>query len=211
MISNIHDVKSSADYSRNMLAVNNKSREGQEHQTMTDEPPSPYKRTAFDGNVLRVNIERVTLPNAVTCDVEIIHHPGGAAAVALDDRERVCLVHQFRHAAGGWLWELPAGKIDDGDPHAETAERELREEAGVMAAQWDYLGAMVSSPGVFTERVHLYLARQLELGTPEQEAEEVLEVHWLPLDEALVMAADGRIIDAKSVIGLWRAARALEQ
>ena len=174
-----------------------------------DETSKPWVRGVFRGRVINVNVETVTLPNSVTCDLEIIHHPGGAAAVALDAQQRVCLVHQYRHAANGWLWELPAGKIDNAEPHQQTAERELKEETGVSAAHWEYLGEMMSSPGVFTERVHLYLAQQLTIGVPQQEAEEVIEVHWLTFDEALSMAVDGRIVDAKSVIALWRAERFL--
>ena len=159
----------------------------------------------FTGRVISVNLEEVTLPNGVHCTLEIVHHVGGAAAVALDDDSRVCMLRQFRHAAGGWLWELPAGMIDDKEPHLMTAQRELREEAGLIARTWHPLGAMLSSPGVFTESVHLYLATGLTHTATARESEEVLEVHWLAFSEACAMARDGTIVDAKSVIGLLRA------
>jgi len=88
----------------------------------------------FTGRVIEVNIERVELPNGTTASLEIIRHPGGAAVLALDAETRVCLLRQFRHAAGGWVWELPAGKIDNREPPLQTAQRELEEEAGMAAA-----------------------------------------------------------------------------
>ena len=163
----------------------------------------------FVGQIIAVSVDRVRLPNEVECDLEIIHHPGGAAVVAIDTQLRVCLLRQYRYAVDAWLWELPAGKIDDGEEPNLTARRELSEETGVRADTWQYLGQMVSSPGVFTGRVYLYLAQNLEHGEDAREAEEVFELHWVPLEEAKEMALDGRITDAKTVIGLWRAATVL--
>ena len=120
-----------------------------------------HVRNAFKGRVVTLNVETVRLPNGHVAELEIIHHPGGAAAVALDDQGRVCLLRQYRHAAGGWIWELPAGKLEPQEPPLETARRELIEEAGTEALQWQSLGSYVSSPGVFTETVHLFLARGL--------------------------------------------------
>lgn len=162
-------------------------------------------RTVFSGRIIAVSVDEVTLPNGIDCELEIIHHPGGAAAVAVDENQRVCLLRQYRHAVGGWLWELPAGKIDDREPHLQTAQRELREEAGVTAQAWHPLGHMVSSPGVFTERVYLYLATNLAHVSTEREAEEVLEIHWVDWQAAIDMALDDTITDAKTVIGLLRA------
>lgn len=104
---------------------------------------------------------------------------------------------------------MPARKIDDGEPHLQTAQRELRKEAGLLTAIWRPIGDMVSSPGVFKERVSLYLASDLELVSPELEAEEVLEVHWLDWEVAITMALDNIITDAKTVIGLLRTDAAL--
>src|SRR6204780_2575469 len=118
-------------------------------------------RNVFRGRVITVNVETVRLPNGHVAELEIIHHPGGAAIVAIDAARRVCLIRQFRHAAGGWVWELPAGKLEPGEPPLEPAQRELREEAGTNAQNWDSLGVYVSSPGVFTEIVPLYLAQRI--------------------------------------------------
>jgi 8-oxo-dGTP pyrophosphatase MutT (NUDIX family) len=160
----------------------------------------------FKGRVIEVNIERVQLPNGAVADLEIIHHPGGAAVVAINDQNEVCLLRQFRHAAQGWLWELPAGKIDNREPPLQTAQRELEEEAGALASQWDSLGDYVSSPGVFTEVVHLYLATGLRAAPAKPEEHEVLEIHWKPLPVVLQMAQDGELRDGKSVVGVFRAA-----
>jgi ADP-ribose pyrophosphatase len=165
----------------------------------------------FHGRIIQVNIERVLLPNGHTADLEIVHHPGGAAIVAVDDRQRVCLLRQFRHAANGWLWELPAGKIDNREPPLQTARRELEEEAGFTAEHWDSLGEYVSSPGVFTEVVHLFFASTLTATSAQLEEHEVLEVHWKPFDEVLQMARTGELRDGKSLVGIFRAAGRLEK
>ncbi len=117
----------------------------------------------------------------------------------------MCLLRQYRHAAGGWIWELPAGKIDDAEPPLQTARRELAEEAGVRAEVWTPLGTMLSTPGFCDEELHLFLAQGLERVEREPEIHEVIEVHWTPFSEALAMAADGRIRDAKTVVALFRA------
>jgi len=165
-------------------------------------------RNVFKGRVLTLNLEQVRLPNGRIAELEIAHHPGGAAVVAVDADGRVCLLRQFRHAAGGWLTELPAGKLDGGEPPLECAQRELAEEAGVVAKRWDKLGEFFSSPGVLTEVIHLFLARDLVATDARPEEHEVFEARWVPLDEAVELAASGRLQDAKSLIGLlWARAK----
>lgn len=159
-------------------------------------------RNVFRGRVLTLNLEQVRLPNGQVAELEIAHHPGGAAVVAVDAEGRVCLLRQFRHAAGGWIIELPAGKLDGGEPPLECARRELAEEAGVSARRWEKLGEFFSSPGVLTEVIHLFLAQDLEPADASPEDHEVLEVSWVPLRYAVDLAASGRLQDAKSVIGL---------
>jgi ADP-ribose pyrophosphatase len=107
--------------------------------------------------------------------------------------------------ARGWVWELPAGKLEPGEPPELTARRELEEEAGRRAGHWQSLGAYVSSPGVFTESVHLFMARDLETVTTSHEASEVIELHWVPLAEACRRALWGEIDDGKTIVGLLRA------
>jgi 8-oxo-dGTP pyrophosphatase MutT (NUDIX family) len=164
------------------------------------------RRTVFTGRVITVNIERAELPNGSTAELEIVHHPGGAAVVALDERDCICLLRQYRHAAGGWVWELPAGKIDNREPPLQTAQRELAEEAGMTAGRWQSLGEYLSSPGVFTEVVHLFLATGLRPTAQRPEEHEVFEVHWKPLATALAMAQSGELRDGKSAVAVFRAA-----
>lgn len=167
-------------------------------------------RNVFRGRVLTLNLEQVRLPNGQVAELEIAHHPGGAAVVAIDAERRVCLLRQFRHAAGGWLSELPAGKLDGGEPPLECARRELAEEAGVSARRWEKLGEFFSSPGVLTEVIHIFLAQDLAPVDAAPEDHEVLEATWVPLRDAVDLAASGRLHDAKSLIGLlWARERGI--
>jgi ADP-ribose pyrophosphatase len=169
----------------------------------------PQKQTLhFSGRVISVTTDEVVLPNGHRALLEVVHHPGGAAAVALDTERRVCLLRQYRYVADGWLWELPAGKLEPGEPPLVTAQRELTEEAGVSARHWRTLGTCLSSPGVFSERLHLFLATGIEPARAAHERAEVIEVHWVPFAQACAWAIDGTITDCKSALGLLRAREA---
>lgn len=162
--------------------------------------------TGFRGRIITVTVDDVVLPNGAHAQLELIHHPGGAAAVAIDRDERVCLLHQYRYAAGGFVWELPAGKLEPDEPPLATAQRELVEEAGVSARRWVPLGSSLSSPGVFNEVLHLFLATDLQPARAAPEPSEVFEVHWIPFEQACLRAATGEIRDGKTALGLLRAA-----
>lgn len=159
--------------------------------------------------MVSVTVDDVTLPNGRQAQLEVVHHPGGAAIVAINDLEQMCLLRQYRYVAGGWIWELPAGKLEPAEPPQLTARRELTEEAGVVAADWESLGSVLSSPGVFTEVIHLYLARGLSAARSQLEDSEVIEVHWVSFRQACDMALSGELRDAKTVIGVLRAAHQL--
>jgi ADP-ribose pyrophosphatase len=165
-------------------------------------------RTLYEGQVVRLGMESLQLPNGQPLELEIIRHPGGAAVVALDSQERVCLLRQYRHAAGGWLWELPAGKLEPGEAAQLTAQRELEEEAGLQAADWRRLGETLTTPGFCDEVIHLFLARQLSRVPARPQAHELIEVHWLPLATAVAQVQGGEIRDAKTMLGLLLAAGA---
>jgi ADP-ribose pyrophosphatase len=169
----------------------------------------PDRQTVqFSGRVIRVTTDEVVLPNGHRALLEVVHHPGGAAVVALDGERRICLLRQYRYVADGWLWELPAGKLEPNEPPLATARRELTEEAGVRALHWRSLGTCLSSPGVFTERLHLFLATGIAPASAAHERAEVIEVHWVPFEEACVWAMDGTIADCKTALGVLRAREA---
>ena len=169
------------------------------------------RKTLYAGRIVTLHIDRVELPNGAECELEVVKHPGGAAIVALDEKRRICILRQYRHAANGWIWELPAGKLEPQELPQTTAQRELLEEAGVVASRWESLGTMLSSPSVFSEIIHLFLARDLNHVPLQHEVHEAIEVHWLPFDEVFNRAVTGEIRDAKTLAGLLRARGWLER
>src|ERR1700732_3288223 len=119
----------------------------------------PEKQTVhYRGRVVTVSADEVVLPNGHRATLDVVHHPGGAAVVAVNARQQVCLLRQYRYVAEGWIWELPAGKLEPNETPLITAQREHVEEAGVSAQQWHSLESYLSSPGIFTEVLHLFLA-----------------------------------------------------
>ena len=163
------------------------------------------KQIIHQGRIIDLAIETVELPNGTTLDLEVIHHPGGAAVVAVNDDNKVCLIRQYRHAAGGWLWEIPAGKIDPGENPLTTAKRELAEEAGQLADKLEPLGSTLTTPGFCDEIIYLFRATGLRDCPIQHEEHEVIEIHWLDYPQALQFIKDGTIRDAKTIIGLMLA------
>src|SRR5262245_29152541 len=168
-------------------------------------------RQIYTGRVVDLRVERVMLPNGTAIDLELMHHKGAAAVVAADDERRVVLIRQYRHAAGRYLWELPAGGLHPpGEPPVECAARELREEAGLRADRLRELGCMFTSPGFCDERIWLFLAEGLhETATAHDPDEVITDIRRVPLREALGMVIDGTITDGKTIAGLFLAAAAL--
>ncbi len=161
-------------------------------------------RPLHPGRVVRLFLDTVRLPNGNVTELEIVRHVGAAAVVPIDDERRVLLVRQYRHATGGWLLEIPAGKLDPGEDPARCAAREVEEETGHRASRLLPMGWIWSTPGFSDERIWLYLATGLETTRQTLEADEVLSVVRLPLDEAVARASRGEITDAKSVCALLR-------
>ncbi len=157
------------------------------------------------GRIIQVSTERLLYNNGREYDLDFVRHPGAAAVVAVDSSGRVCLVRQYRHGVEDFLWEIPAGKLDPGEAPQACAIRELAEETGVHARRWTSLGQFLPAPGIFTEVIHLYLARDLTVGAPAPDADEELEIQWLPIEEAAGMVLRGEWSDGKTGLALWRA------
>jgi ADP-ribose pyrophosphatase len=162
----------------------------------------------FAGKMLRVRRDLVRLPDGKTATREYLRHPGAVAVVARLDDGRVLLERQYRYALGRDVIELPAGKLEPGEPHLETAKRELLEETGYVAAEWIRLGLIHNAIGYSDEGIEIWLAEGLEERAATPDEGEFLEVLALPLAEALAMARDGRVTDVKTIVGLlWVEAR----
>lgn len=163
------------------------------------------RRPVFHGRVVDLAVERVELPNGEVCELELIRHPGAAAVLPLTATGEVVLVRQYRHATGGWLLEVPAGKLDPDEAPEACARRELEEEVGWRAGRLEPLGWIWSSPGFADERIWLFLATELELAAQSLEADELLHVELLPFEQAVALASEGQIVDCKTVCCLLRA------
>ncbi|MBN1960594.1 MAG: NUDIX hydrolase [Deltaproteobacteria bacterium] len=162
-------------------------------------------RDVWQGRMLKVSIDTVSLPNGNSVDLEIIRHPGAAAILPIDDQNRVVLVRQVRHATGGWLLEIPAGKLDDKEEPETCARRELREETGLVAGKLTPMGVIWTTPGFTDERIWLFLATELSEVKQSLDVDEVLTIERYEFDDALTMAINGEIEDSKSICALLRA------
>lgn len=164
-------------------------------------------RKIFDGRLLKVYRDEVGLTNGNTSIREFVHHPGGAAVVALDGEGNVYLERQFRYPYHKVVMEIPAGKLEPGEDPFDAIKRELKEEIGAEAGRWDALGYIMPSVGYTDEMLYLFLARDLAFGERHLDRDEFLEPFKVPFAEALSQAADGRLNDAKTLVALFRADR----
>jgi len=166
-------------------------------------------RSVYEGRIIRLEVERVRLPNDVEIDLDVVRHPGAAAVVAAT-ADDVVLIRQYRFAAGGFLWEVPAGTLQPGEAPEACARRELEEEAGLAADEIRGLGSILTTPGFCDERIHLYLALGLKRLPVRRDADEVItEVRTVPWHRIGPMVDTGEIVDAKSLIALYHGARSL--
>ena len=161
--------------------------------------------TMHRGRVIRVSTETLRYANGREHALDFVRHPGAAAVVALDGTGRICVVRQYRHGVDDFLWEIPAGKLDSGEAPAACAARELAEETGVTADRWTTMGLYVPAPAIFDEVIHLYLARDLHVGSATPDVDEELEVRWLPMSEAVEKINRGEWNDGKTAMALMRA------
>ena len=167
------------------------------------------RRPIFKGRVVELSVDEVRIPNGNTCELEMIRHPGAAAVVPVNRAGQVLLLRQFRYATGGWLLEVPAGKLDGGESPQACAQREVEEETGFRPGRLVRMGWIWTTPGFTDEKIWLYLATELAPATQNLQSDEVLTVEAMPLDDAVELAASGEIRDAKSVCALLRAGRHL--
>jgi 8-oxo-dGTP pyrophosphatase MutT (NUDIX family) len=173
-------------------------------------PTTTASNRVHRGRVIDVSTERLRYANGREYEIDFVRHPGAAAVVAIDDAGRVCLVRQYRHGIADFMWEIPAGKLDGGEAPELCAVRELAEETGVSARRWNSLGLYVPAPGIFTEVIHMYLARDLEVGAAAPDADEELELQWMPLGRAIGHVLRGDWNDGKTALALFRASYQLQ-
>jgi ADP-ribose diphosphatase len=164
----------------------------------------------YDGKLLHVRRDRVRLPDGGVAEREYIRHPGAVCIIAMLDSGELVMERQFRYPLGRDMIELPAGKIDPGEPPLETARRELLEETGYAASEWRHLATMHLAIGYSNEHIEIFLARGLTQKQARLDDEEFLEVFTLPLATALQWVREGRITDAKTLSGLLWAEKVLQ-
>jgi ADP-ribose pyrophosphatase len=161
----------------------------------------------YSGKIINLDRDTVQFPNQSTGHLEMIRHPGASAVVPFLDEPRapdprIHLIRQFRHAADGYIWEIPAGRLDPGETPATCAQRELEEEIGMTADVLARLTTIHTTPGFTDEKIHLFLAHELKKGTHKREADEFMEVHTRRWSEAMNMIRSGEISDAKTLVAL---------
>jgi ADP-ribose pyrophosphatase len=169
------------------------------------------RRQILKLGVVDFGVEHTILPNGAEVDLAIIRHPGASAVVAIDNTGNVALLSQYRHAIGGYIWEIPAGVRRADETPIQCAQRELAEEAGLSGRRWDHLGGIVTIPSFCDERIELFLARELELAVGTLDFDEVIRVEKRSFAEALRMIQRGEIVDAKTITALYRAREYLEE
>jgi ADP-ribose diphosphatase len=165
----------------------------------------------YRGRILNLHVDTVRLDNGNETIREVVAHPGAVVIAAVDDEDNVLLVRQYRYAVGRELLELPAGTLEKNETPERAAPRELKEETGYAARRWELLTRFYSSPGILTEEMRVYLARDLTAGESEPEGDEELKLEKMPLREAIARAARGEIMDAKSIVGLLLAGQKLNR
>ena len=164
------------------------------------------QETIYKGRIITLRVDKARLPNGSEATREVVEHPGGVCVAALTDDDCLLFVRQFRYPYGEVLLELPAGKLDRGEDPLEAGKRELAEETGASATDYESLGKLYPSPGYCGEIIHLYMARNLSFGVMHPDEDEFLEVEKISLEEAVRMVVDNQIPDAKTqaaVLKVW--------
>lgn len=171
---------------------------------MVCEEKTVSSQKIFDGRVIKVRIDNVTLPDGSTGIREIVNHPGGVGIVAVNHNNEIYLVKQYRKPIERAIYEIPAGKLDSGEDPGVCGVRELKEETGLTAKNFVYMGYIYPSPGFADEVTHVYCATELSQGDVDPDEDEFLDVVKIPFDKAYEMVMTGEINDAKSVFGILK-------
>lgn len=159
-------------------------------------------KSIYKGRIVTLNVDTVDLPNGATVNLEIIRHPGAAAVVPIKDDGTVVLIRQFRYAAAGFIYEIPAGTLHDGEDPLACAARELEEEIGYRATSFEHLTSILPAPGYTDEVIHIYKATGLTKGEQNLDHDEVLEIEEMPMEKAIAQIRQGAIRDSKTIVGL---------
>ena len=175
--------------------------ESQSHRALEERRLS--SELIYDGSVVHLYVDRVSLPNGATSIREYVHHIGAVAVLPLTDAGEVICVRQYRYAHGCVLTEIPAGKLDSADEdHVEAALRELREETGARCEKLTYLGLFRSTPAILDEKIDLYLAEGLTFGETDPDEDEFLEIVRIPLSTLVDQVLRGEITDGKTQVAI---------
>ena len=177
---------------------------------MTD-PGKISSERVYTGRIVSLDVDTVRFPDGSTSTLEIFRHPGASAVVPFlsdptGDDPQVLLIKQYRYAAGGYVYEIPAGRLDAGEDPADCARRELEEETGCTAERVERLTTIFTTPGFCDEQIHLFMAVGLTTGDARRVADEFLELEPMPLSGALAKIERGEIQDSKTICGLLYAA-----
>ena len=166
-------------------------------------------RRIHTGRVLNLDVDTVRFPDGTSGELEMIRHPGAAAVVPVltadgSDDPQILLIRQYRYAAGGPIWEIPAGRLEEGESPEACARRELLEETGATAGRWDALTTIYTTPGFTDERIHIFAARDLVVRPLEtrHEPDEFMEVKPVSVRDAVEMIRDGQIVDGKTIVAI---------
>ena len=161
----------------------------------------------YSGRVINLDRDTVRFPDGSTGQLEMIRHPGASAVVPFLDEPRgadprIHLIRQFRHAADGPIWEIPAGRLDPGETPATCAQRELEEEIGLTADVLARVTTIYTTPGFTDEKIHLFMAHELRKGVHKRDPDEFMEVHTRRWSEVMTMVRTGEIQDGKTLAAL---------